>query len=199
MKHPRLILLLAALSASSAATTTEPANDPDETVAPTSSAHPVTCCVEGTCFTVSGLAECHERADSIRAMAHEAFDEEVREANQELIVDDASSFVDMRDDIRTFEARILRCIEEVVPSVKNGVRYMAGEYAVCEVALDVCASDVDAEKGLVAWRVVERETADFVQPRIGEILSVFTDWQGRTLDGAAVATHSYTSEASCTR
>jgi hypothetical protein len=148
------------------------------------------------CAVVESIDACHAHADRLQRVS-DTTAQPVMEADR--LFEAADTFVDMRGDIRAFDVRVIRCMEEVAPAVRKGVRYMAGDYAVCEVAVDVCLSDVESDKVLLAWRVVSMETEDFVQPRIGELLTVFPDWQGRALDGARIVTHSYVGEASCAR
>jgi hypothetical protein len=103
------------------------------------------------CAVVESIDACHAHADRLQRVS-DTTAQPVMEADR--LFEAADTFVDMRGDIRAFDVRVIRCMEEVAPAVRTGVRYMAGEYAVCEVAVDVCLSDVESDKALLAWRVV---------------------------------------------
>lgn len=104
----------------------------------------IACSLADRCFVVDSLDACHTEAD--KATAPPCLD--APEADL-FIVNNSDGFVDTRDDLRRSAVRVIRCIDEVAPPERDRIRYMAGENANCEVALDPCLSGLDSDKGLL--------------------------------------------------
>lgn len=157
-------------------------------------AEEITCCYGGKCAPAATEKACQDAALKHRLSRAPA--EEPPVEDKFIDEDHGEHFIDLREDPRTVDVKILQC-EELEDERRGAL------YRFCEVALDWCAEDGRSDTELYVWLVMgggergEEGPRDHRNPELGNTMSIFPDWRKNEIDGFRVVTFSYDATAQC--